>query len=303
MLYNLHAAMQSGTEPWLAASLRRRFPAALIDEFQDTDPLQFAIFNRMLTATAARAAVSGRRSQAGHLQLPQCRPACVPSRRAESASAEYTLADKSAFDQGVDRSAERALLSHRPRLRCCRASTLTRLEMGARERKPFSDRSLGAPTAGMDVRRQRPEARPLTKNGRRRPRRQATAAEIARLLSDAARAASRSSERALCPGDVAVLVRTHAQGSELKRARGLNVGSVELSQASVFSGRCRRSRASADRDRTSPRDALLRGALATEMMGNNAAEIARISSDESRLCLPGAIRRLPRHLAAPRGGL
>ncbi len=47
MLYNLYAALEGGEHPELASSLREQFPVALIDEFQDTDPLQFAIFDRI----------------------------------------------------------------------------------------------------------------------------------------------------------------------------------------------------------------------------------------------------------------
>jgi exodeoxyribonuclease V beta subunit len=43
LLSNLYQALAAN--PWLADALRARYPAALIDEFQDTDPLQFAIFN------------------------------------------------------------------------------------------------------------------------------------------------------------------------------------------------------------------------------------------------------------------
>ena len=44
ILYNAWNALCNGARPWLAAELRSRYPAALIDEFQDTDPLQCAIF-------------------------------------------------------------------------------------------------------------------------------------------------------------------------------------------------------------------------------------------------------------------
>src|SRR5262249_34089616 len=45
LLSDLHHALQH--HPWLAQRLRQRWPAALIDEFQDTDPLQYAIFERI----------------------------------------------------------------------------------------------------------------------------------------------------------------------------------------------------------------------------------------------------------------
>src|SRR5512140_3529400 len=45
MLFNLHDRLTGAGGPALAQVLRQRFPAALIDEYQDTDPLQFSIFN------------------------------------------------------------------------------------------------------------------------------------------------------------------------------------------------------------------------------------------------------------------
>ena len=48
MLFNLYQRLCGSTEqaasPWLRDALRSRYPAALVDEFQDTDPLQFAVF-------------------------------------------------------------------------------------------------------------------------------------------------------------------------------------------------------------------------------------------------------------------
>ena len=50
MLFNIHNRLTNGSYPWLATSLKARFPAALIDEFQDTDPLQFEIFHAIYGA-------------------------------------------------------------------------------------------------------------------------------------------------------------------------------------------------------------------------------------------------------------
>ncbi len=47
LLDDLAAALDGPTGTRLALRLRRRFPVALIDEFQDTDPTQFAIFRRL----------------------------------------------------------------------------------------------------------------------------------------------------------------------------------------------------------------------------------------------------------------
>lgn len=50
----VHRALaHADSGPGLAASLRQRFPIALIDECQDTDPLQWAIFQRIYPASSA----------------------------------------------------------------------------------------------------------------------------------------------------------------------------------------------------------------------------------------------------------
>ena len=53
MLFNLHARLAGADGETLAATLRRRFGAALVDEFQDTDPLQYAIFDAIYRDSGA----------------------------------------------------------------------------------------------------------------------------------------------------------------------------------------------------------------------------------------------------------
>ncbi|MBV2131001.1 exodeoxyribonuclease V subunit beta [Arsukibacterium indicum] len=45
MLLRLHAALQSSQGAQLAGLIRQQYPVALIDEFQDTDPIQYQIFS------------------------------------------------------------------------------------------------------------------------------------------------------------------------------------------------------------------------------------------------------------------
>ena len=130
-----------------------------------------------------------------------------------------------------------------------------------------------------------PEGGPILKTHAKARAAQATAAEIARLITEGNKGRIRDRQRTLEPGDIAVLVRTHAQGSEVKRElAALDIGSVELSQANVFQ--------SPDAEEVErvliainqpSRDTLLCGALATEMMGHDAASVARISGDEAAL--------------------
>ncbi|MFS9890426.1 UvrD-helicase domain-containing protein, partial [Salmonella enterica] len=47
MLSRLDTALRSESGEALAAAIRIRFPVAMIDEFQDTDPQQYRIFRRI----------------------------------------------------------------------------------------------------------------------------------------------------------------------------------------------------------------------------------------------------------------
>ena len=53
LLVSLHAALRSEGGSILASRVRHRYHAALVDEFQDTDPLQYAIFSRLFAGTGA----------------------------------------------------------------------------------------------------------------------------------------------------------------------------------------------------------------------------------------------------------
>ncbi|WP_437879670.1 exodeoxyribonuclease V subunit beta [Pseudomonas sp. LRF_L74] len=54
MLVRLDAALQSASGPRLAEVIRQQFPVAMIDEFQDTDPLQYRIFDTLYQVEANR---------------------------------------------------------------------------------------------------------------------------------------------------------------------------------------------------------------------------------------------------------
>ena len=106
MLYNLYAALESGEHPgWLVAA--EQFPVALIDEFQDTDPLQFAIFDRVYgqgRLPVFWSATPSRRSTAS--ATPICTRTCARAR----VGREIHACPQPALDTRVDRGTERALL-------------------------------------------------------------------------------------------------------------------------------------------------------------------------------------------------
>jgi exodeoxyribonuclease V beta subunit len=255
---------------------------ALIDEFQDTDPLQFAIFDRIYGRGELPVFLVGDPKQAIYSFRNADLHAYLRAR--ESAAAKYTLARNQRSTKGLIE-ALNGLFSTKPDAFMLEGLDYHPVEMGTKPRKPFSDKT--AKRADLQVWTLPPthEGVPIAKPDARKAAARATAAEIARLITEGNRGRITIGERTLEPGDIAVLVRTHAQGSEVKRElAALDIGSVELSQANVFQ--------SPDAEEVErvliainqpSRDTLLRGALATEMMGHDAASVARISGDEAAL--------------------
>jgi exodeoxyribonuclease V beta subunit len=285
MLWNVHEALTSGRYPWLAGTLRNRYPVALIDEFQDTDPQQFAIFHALYMAEGAAAGpvfLVGDPKQAIYSFRNADLHTYLGARR--ETNCEYTLAENQRSVAGVI-DACNALFGANPRAFLLDGLDYRAVKPGAKPRPSFTDAT--EPRAPFQV-----WLLPKDEAGGWAPRAEAmrrctetTAAEIARLIREGGRGRIHVGERGLRASDIAVLVRSHAQGRRIRRALARwGVGSVELSQASVFHApeaeeieRILLAVLEPNRDR------LLRAALATEIMGCDAVRIAAISADENRL--------------------
>jgi exodeoxyribonuclease V beta subunit len=283
MLANLLERLQHPDYPWLAGSIRTRFPAALIDEFQDTDPLQLAIFQRVYATDDVPVFLVGDPKQA----IYSFRHADLHSylRATRWAGRQWSLTDN-------QRSSER-LLSGLNRLFGGNARAFILPEVryrhsgfGEKPREDFDDRSL--PRAPLQIWRL-PDGSGdgLPKALAKVEAVEATAAEIARLLQSGKEGRITIGERSLRPADIAVLVRSRALGDEVKRALArLRVGAVELSRDSIFVSPEAREWATVLSAIASPaRDALLRAALATDLLGWDAPAIERLTADET--LLPG----------------
>jgi exodeoxyribonuclease V beta subunit len=282
MLCNLHERLTGGDCPWLADALRTRFPAALIDEFQDTDPLQFAIFKRIYAGSDAPLFLVGDPKQAIYSFRHADLHTYLQAR--DEAGAEYTLAENQRSTAAL-LAALNALFTANDRAFALPGLDYRPVEAGARPRKVFSDPT--APRAPLQLWAlpAADDGLPLPKPRARQLSASACAAEIARLVAAGQRGEITLASQPLKAGDIAVLVRSHAQGGEMRRAlAAVGVGSVELSQASVFD--------SADAEELArvlaavlepARERLLRAALSTELMGRDAAAVEAISADEAGL--------------------
>ncbi len=280
LLQQLHARLHGPGGDALAAALRARYPAALIDEFQDTDPLQFAIFQRIYGGTEAPLVLLGDPKQAIYSFRGADLHTYLQARA--GARAEHTLAENQRSSEPLIRGLN-ALFGRHPRAFLQAGLDYHPVRRGGKALAPFTDTSV--PRASLQLWRLPLDAdgRPLPKPAARQAAAQATAGEIARLLAAAQRDEVTLDGRAIGAGDIAVLVRSHAQGSEMRRAlAALGVGAVELSQASVF-----HSAEAEDLDRVlaavlePTREPLVRAALATELMGVDAASLDALAADEA----------------------
>ena len=283
MLFNLHERLTAPGGSGLAAALRRRFAAALVDEFQDTDPLQYAIFRGIYGGSRGPLFLVGDPKQA----IYSFRHADLHTylRARGDARAEYTLSENQRSTPEL-LAALNALFGANRRAFMLDALDYRPVSCGAKPRTPLADAI--APAAPALQLWQLPRAgdgTPLPKAEALQRALTACAAEIARLLAQAAAGGLRLGERPVAAGDIAVLVRSHRQGAAMRRAlAAVGVGSVELSQASVFD-----SSDAADLEQVlaamlePQREPLLRAALATEAMGRDAAALDALAGDEAAL--------------------
>lgn len=281
MLFNVHDRLTNGRYPWLASSLKARFPAALIDEFQDTDPLQFEIFRSIYGAKDTPLFLVGDPKQA----IYSFRHADLHTylRARQHATQEHSLAANQRSSREL-LAALNGLFTTNPRAFMLPGLNYQPVEFGLKPRSEFIDNSEARAALQVWTLPENDEGQLLKKNARLAVT-QAVAAEIARLLREAGDNRITVAGSPLRAGDIAVLVRSHVQGSEMKHAlEALGVGSVEIAQSSVFQSI---DAEDVERVLTSvlepTRDRLLRAALATELIGGDATAVEAIAGDEASL--------------------
>jgi exodeoxyribonuclease V beta subunit len=265
----------------LARQLSSSFKVALIDEFQDTDPIQYHIFRACFVDQQRPVFLVGDPKQAIYSFRGADIFAYIDAR--QDASRQYTLdTNRRSSHQLV--AAVNALFSRPdpfvlPEIHyqaVHSASQAERLEI-ADQRAPcvwqwldFSATSKGASKqlAGTSAA-------------------EATADEIARLLTLAldgrASLVSEHARRPLCGGDIAVLVSTHRQGDLIRQALSRrNVPSVALTQESVFASREAQELLSLLSAWAEPgNESRLRRVLSTELFGWGAQQLKALQSQDS----------------------
>lgn len=295
LLHRLDLALRGPGGARLAAAIRRQFPVALVDEFQDTDPVQYAIFSAVYdlgggdnglfligdpkqaiyafrnadihTYLAARRATEGR-----HYTLPT-----------NFRSTEAMVAAVNQVFAFGEQQAQGSFLFRRGE-----QNPLPFLPVRARGR---AERFVvqGAEQTAMNLWLPEDQQEPLGRGAYGPLLAGACAQEMVRLLSlgQSGQAGFQSEHgelRALRPGDMAVLVRSGAQARLMRRElsrRGVKsvylsdkesvLASDEAEEVRVWLHAC------AEPDDERP----LRAALASRLLNLPLAELERLNQDES----------------------
>ena len=348
LLLELHRRLRGEGGPRLAERIRREYPCALIDEFQDTDPIQADVFMRIYGATGGAPEETSRRASeeggggdgpkdrrggapgeaAAGAGGPGSRSAAEarrdPAREADAGRAfpgglcivgdpkqsiyRFRGADVFAYLQARDAAHTRRSLTRNWRSVPALVEAVNRVFAGsapfvvpeieyprvAPGRDHDEPLRIGKAAGGSPLRfvllPERSDGGPWSK-GEAAPFAAGEAAEeIARLLARAGNAEAGIAERTgageevrpLTGADIAVLVRTRAQGRLVSDALGeRNVASVEIGDASVFD-----SREAGQMERflwalVEPgREARVRGALAGDLFGLDTRALRALEEDE-----------------------
>ncbi|MFZ0788959.1 MAG: UvrD-helicase domain-containing protein, partial [Chromatiaceae bacterium] len=288
LLTEMYGALQGPSGDALADSIRQQFPVAMIDEFQDTDPVQYGIFRRLYQG----------RPECGLIMIGDPKQAIYSFRGGDIFTymqAKEDVGEDSLFTLDTNwRStpnlieAVNALFRHRAEDAFVYGDTIEFASMRAAD-KPhrFLSREGERQTAltlwtlpcGADA---KGGEKPLSKVDARSLTHAAVAGEIARLIEGGGQGRVCIGDHPLAPRDIAVLVRASYEASELRRelaAHGVNAVSVE--REGVFKSEEAGALELLLQAVLSPRErGLARLALTSALLAHDYVEIERIQQSE-----------------------
>lgn len=264
----------------LAEALRRQYAFALVDEFQDTDPRQWAIFERVFASRALfligdpKQAIYRFRGGDVHTYLgAKTATIAAPALDRNFRSRPALLRAIAALYR---RAGDDAFVDARIRFRDVQAGgeiADAHFVRDGRVAPALSVRLLSAPDDG----------RPGYKADASRARAaRACVAAIHALLQEAREDRAGIDGRRVQPGDIAVLVRTHGEAARMLQAlSAAGIPAVAAGKQSLFATEQAQELLALFEALLQPGDdGRLRGALATMLIGLDAADIARLDADQ-----------------------
>ena len=235
LLLDLHTALGSDGGEQLAQSLRTRYRAALIDEFQDTDPLQWQIFQRICSEAEYPLYLIGDPKQAIYSFRGADIFAYIAAARTVEEDHQSTL-DTNRRSVAPLVAAVNSLFEAAADPFLCQEITFKPVNSGRDPGHGFlrDGQALEQPLQFWVY--PRPDQSVAVKKGEAcRTIVRTVAAEIARLLDGSAEIIDRKGRRTLAAGDIAVLVKAHYQADLVQDAlRGLGIPSVQHGSSTIF---------------------------------------------------------------------
>jgi len=284
LLLKLHRALKGKGGGVLASAMRKKFRAALIDEFQDTDPIQYAIFKEVFDNPNNILFLIGDPKQA------------IYSFRGADIFAYMKAARHVEFRHTLDENwrSEPDLITainciftntnHHfiyDQIRFLQATPATKMEPAFLTIEGQSEPPLQLWL--LDARKVTGPGKEITKTHAREIIPRAVAAEISRLLNLGRNNKALLGKHPLREGDIAVLVRTNDEARMIQEAlSALDIPGVLCSTGNLFD-----SHEALEMERilgsiSEPNhENLLKAALATDMMGVKGEELDGLMKDET----------------------
>ncbi|MBI4774343.1 MAG: exodeoxyribonuclease V subunit beta [Deltaproteobacteria bacterium] len=282
LLLKVRAALNREGDSRLAGSLRKKYKAALIDEFQDTDPIQYAIFDSVFGTRDSILFLIGDPKQA----IYSFRGADLFAymKAASHVATRYTMTENWRSEPGLIEAVNGVFsnasapfvydeIPFHP-VRPPEGRVHAFLTVGGRREPPFW-------IWYADPERVSSERKVISKGLAGEVISRAVAGEIARLLESGRRKRALLGDRPLRESDIAVLVRKHTEAGLIQTALNeLGVRTVMLSTGNVFESREAEELwrvLVAVSEPSEPR--LLKSALVTDLIGVRGEELVDADSE------------------------
>lgn len=291
-------AIDSRTGNKLIESVREKYAAALIDEFQDTDPRQWNIFRKIFSGSTDLLFLIGDPKQSIYSFRGADVYSYFEASSAVSKDRQFTLLHNWRSEKGLISAVNTIFRSSPVPFRTDKITFSEAQYPADKQRRKYIEIETGqnldqAPFHFWFIDKQ--NDKPVDRYTALDMAETAVADEIARLLAlqrtgqlkyyEYTASDNTRRELSFTPGDIAVLVRTNRQGKSMHEAlRSRNIPAVILDRQSVYESEDARMIETIMTAFTEPKNIrFLKAALATDLINKTAAEIDNLSNDDETL--------------------
>ncbi|HEX6982262.1 MAG TPA: exodeoxyribonuclease V subunit beta [Balneolaceae bacterium] len=255
-----------------ATLLRKKYPVALVDEFQDTDPVQYEIFREVYADSSAKLFMIGDPKQAIYSFRGADIFAYLRARNDTVNDQQYSLSQNFRSVPELLRGVN--ALFNQPNSFVLPEIPFNPVEPG-RSHEKYDRLEIGKASTE-PLRFITIEADDESEIA------QAAALDVKKLIFDGKSEQAFIGDEAVSPGDIAILVNTHNQGHMMSEAlTSLGIKSVQFSKESVFHSReAEELELVLSAITEAGNESLIRGALITRMLGKTANDLYEFDEDE-----------------------